>query len=321
MKDAAIIINPISGTRGKEGLWEVIKSRFRREGMAFTLYYTSGPDDARRLAREAAGNGCGMVVAVGGDGTINEIATALCHSDTPLGIIPSGSGNGLARTLQIPQTPEKALDIIFGGNLERCDCGVVNGHKFFCTFGIGFDAAVAHKFASAKRRGKLTYIRNAVEEYIRYRPAPYALSINGEVMVQEAFLIAVCNVPQYGNNVYIAPEASYNDGWLDITLVRNGSPVDTVMAGVGMLAGSFGTNKTIESFRIKEAVITRLAPGPVHIDGEPHEMGTRLEIECIPQVLKVFAPKIRHKFRPIVTPAQSFFTDLRDDFLHIFNKN
>lgn len=320
IKEALIIINPISGTRDKESLWEAIESRFHKEGLPFTTHYTTGPDDARKFAREAARRGSElMVVTVGGDGTINEVATGLCGSGVPLAIIPCGSGNGLARTLQIPQTPSKALDIIFEGNCEKCDCGTVNGRYFFCTFGLGFDAAVAHKFAGARRRGKLTYLRNAFEEYLNFRSAPYALAIDNEVIVKEAFIIAVCNVPQYGNNVYIAPEASFNDGWLDITLIRNGSPVDTVRTGVGMLAGSFGANKTIESFRVKKATITRLTPGPVQIDGEPFEMGTRLEIECVENALSVFMPKERHKFKPIVTPAQSFFSDLRDDFLHLFN--
>lgn len=319
-REAIIIINPISGTRDKESLWEAIETRFRKEGVPFTTFYTAGPDDARKLAREAVASGKKpAVIAVGGDGTINEVATALCGSDTPLGIIPCGSGNGLARTLQIPQTPGKALDIIFEGNLEKCDCGTVNGRNFFCTFGLGFDAAVAHKFAASRRRGKLSYIRKAAEEYLKFQSAPYALAIDGEVIVKEAFIIAVCNVPQYGNNVYIAPGASIDDGLLDITLIREGSPVDTVRTGVGMLAGSFGANKTIESFRVSKAAITRLSTGPVQLDGEPFEMGKHLEIECLPGALTIYMPRVRHKFRPVVSPAQSFLSDLFDDIVRLFN--
>lgn len=318
--EALVIVNPISGTRGKFGIGDAVENRFRQAGVAFTTLYTEGPHDARRLAEEAANRNCPLVVVAGGDGTVNEVATALCGSDTALGIIPCGSGNGLARTLEIPQTPDKALDIILKGHSEWCDCGMVNDKNFFCTFGLGFDAAVAHKFAGARRRGKLTYLRNAMSEYLSFRPAPYALSINGEVVVKEAFLIAVCNVSQYGNNVYIAPGASVTDGLLDITVIRSGNPVDTMLAGVGMLAGSFGPNKTIESFRVKEAQITRLAEGPVQIDGEPCLMGTKMDIRCRDKILKVLTPAHRHQFRPILTPIHSFFSDLGEDLRFMFTK-
>ncbi len=311
-----IIINPVSGTRSKENLDTILEERFRSVGVSPTIHYTTGPEDGRRLAGEAARSGYDLVVAVGGDGTVNEVASALCHTETALGIVPCGSGNGLARTLQIPQAPERAIDIIMDGNLQRCDYGTVNGRPFFCTFGVGFDAAVAHKFASANRRGKLTYIKNTLEEYLSYRPASYALLLDDKIVVKEAFLIAVCNVSQYGNNVYIAPNASVCDGWLDVTLVRSGTPVDAAMAGLGMLAGAFGPNKTVESFRVKKAVISRLEPGPAHIDGEPCELGTRMEIRCHDGALKVLVPRVVHKFKPIITPVQSFFTDLGDDLRH-----
>ncbi len=317
--EVLVIVNPISGTRGKFGIGETVEARFRQMGIPYTTLYTEGPDDARKLATEAAAKGCPLVVVAGGDGTVNEVASALCGSETALGIIPCGSGNGLARTLEIPQTPDKAIDIILGGHSELCDCGTVNGRNFFCTFGIGFDAAVAHKFAGSGRRGKLTYIKNTLSEYLTYRPAPYALLIDGKVVVKEAFLIAVCNVSQYGNNVYIAPGASVTDGLLDITVIRAGRPVDTMMAGVGMLTGSFGPNKTIESFRVKEAQITRLEPGPVQLDGEPARMGTHLDIKCREKILRVMTPKVRHQFKPILTPIHSFFSDLGDDIRYILS--
>lgn len=317
-REVLVIENPISGTRGKFSIGEAVESRFRQAGIPYTTLYTEGPDDARRLATGAAERGCPLVVVAGGDGTVNEVATALCGTETALGIIPCGSGNGLARTLEIPQHPDRAIDIILGGHCEKCDCGMVNGRNFFCTFGLGFDAAVAHKFANTRRRGKLSYLRNALAEYLNFQPAAYALSIGGEVVVKEAFLIAVCNVSQYGNNVYIAPGASVTDGLLDITVIRSGNPVDTMLAGVGMLAGSFGPNKTIESFRVKEAQITRLAPGPVQIDGEPYEMGTMMDITCRERILKVLTPSRRHQFRPILTPVHSFFADIGEDIRYMF---
>lgn len=316
-EDVLVIVNPISGTRSKSNIEDLLEERFAAAGLPYTLHLTTGPDDGRRVAEEAARRGVKLIIAVGGDGTVNEIASALCHTQAVLGIIPCGSGNGLARTLEIPQSADKALDVILGGCVEKCDYGVVNGMPFFCTFGVGFDAAVARKFAGSSRRGKLTYVKHAVEEYLQYQPARYALSLDGEVVVKEAFLIAVCNISQYGNNVYVAPEASVTDGMLDVTVVRAGNPVETTMAGLGMLAGTFGPNRTIESFRVRHAVITRLEPGPVQLDGEPLQMGKRLEVECKAGALKVLVPTMRHKFRPVITPMQAFFSDIGGDLKYI----
>lgn len=316
-RKGVVVINPISGTRSKEGLEEIILDRLRGSGVQATALYTRGPQDASRLAREAASAGCDLVVVAGGDGTVNQVAGTLCQTDVKMGIVPCGSGNGLARTFEIPQSPQKAMDIILKGWVEECDYGTVNGLPFFCTFGVGFDAAVAEKFAGSKRRGKLTYLRKTLEEYLSYRPASYTLQLPEGTEVREAFLIAVCNVSQYGNNVYIAPEASPTDGLLDITLVRNGTPAATAMAGIGMLAGTFGPNKTIESYRVNRAIITRTDDGPVQLDGEPREMGRRLEVECHRGALKMVVPRTRHKFKPIITPIQAMFTDVAEDIRHI----
>ncbi|MDE5887352.1 MAG: diacylglycerol kinase family lipid kinase [Muribaculaceae bacterium] len=314
-RKAMLVINPVAGTRSKKGLEEVVASHLSQHAITLDTVFTSGSGDASRFASEAAGDGFDIVISAGGDGTVNEIAGALSHTQTALGILPLGSGNGLARSLCIPQDVGEALKIITEGHVLTADRGLANGNPFYCTFGIGFDAAVSEKFAQTKRRGRMTYIKNVVREFINYQSQPYALSIGGKVLTENAFLIAVCNAPQYGNNAYIAPQAKLDDGLLDITVVHSGSPFSTMMVGVDLLAGSIDKNTHIDTFRVSCATITRLAEGPAHVDGDPLTMGKVIEIGCQPGVLKVFAPEKAEEFKPIVSPLRSMLSDIRYDVL------
>ena len=157
---ALLIINPISGTADKEGLDRYVRSRLGMRGINVDTAWTAGSGDATRLANNAVRAGYGSVIAAGGDGTINETAAALCHTGVALGIIPCGSGNGLARHIGIPLDINGAVNIIENGLTQDCDFGTVNGRPFFCTFGAGFDATVSEKFATDKQRGRMTYIKN-----------------------------------------------------------------------------------------------------------------------------------------------------------------
>ena len=202
-KRIMLIINPISGTGSKKGVPEMVEERLARAGYHMDLRFTGGQGDATEFAAEAAKAGYTGVLACGGDGTINETARALCGSDTALGILPAGSGNGLARHLGIPVDIELALQIVEQQNIVRSDYGTVNGVPFFCTFGMGFDAAVSHRFARQSHRGLLSYVRSAVSEYVQFRPQTYTISANGKILTEKAFLVAVCNASQWGNNAYI----------------------------------------------------------------------------------------------------------------------
>lgn len=309
-KRALLIVNPISGTRSKAGIITMVKERMEKNGVELECRMTEGPGHAREMAREAVSTGTDMVLAAGGDGTINEIGNAVRDTRVILGMIPCGSGNGLGRTLGIPQEPERALDIIVSGRVLKCDYGLVNEHPFFCTCGVGFDAAVAEKFAANKRRGYITYIKSAVTEYINYSPGVYALSIEGKVVTERALLIAVCNVPQYGNNAYVAPEALITDGLLDITIVHAGSPLSDIIAGVSLFTGTIGRHRSVDVFRVPAATIVRHDAGPVQVDGEPMRMGSRLDVSCARSRLNVFAPGEPKPFKPFLTPLQSFFNDM-----------
>lgn len=299
-----LIINPISGTGSKKGVEETVCKAMADSGHEVDVRLTGARGDATRLAGEAVRQGYYGVLACGGDGTVNETARALCGTDTALGILPAGSGNGLARHLQIPVDISMALKVVASDNVVASDYGTVNGLPFFCTFGMGFDAAVSHRFARQSRRGMLSYIKSAISEYVQYRPSTYTVSANGKLLTEKAFLIAVCNASQWGNNAYIAPEASITDGLLDITIVHSGTAIDAAVMGMDIFTGYINKNTMVHSFRAPACVIYRNNAGEAHIDGEPMMLDDILDIKCHRGALRIFTPDQSHRFTPVITPLQ-----------------
>lgn len=317
-----LIINPISGTADKSELPQIV-SQGIKEAMGFDvdLKMTTAKGDANQFAKEAVEQGYYGVIVAGGDGTVNEVATALCDSDVALGIIPSGSGNGLARHLEIPVDYDLSLKVIKQNNVVSCDYATVNGHPFFCTFGIGFDAAVSDRFSKQRKRGRFMYFKSAIEEYIKFEPQVYTISANGKIFTQNAFLVACCNASQYGNNAYIAPDASMSDGLLDVIIIHAGSPIDTAMLGVDLFTGYINRNTLLQSFQAPAAVIYRSQEGVAHIDGDPIDLGEIMEVKCHKGGLKIFVSKDKHSpFRPIITPINNMVTDTRILMSNFFNK-
>ena len=315
-----LVINPISGTGNKKEVAPAVEQRVSELGFDLDVRLTGGRGDATRFAREASDAGYYGVIACGGDGTVNETATALCGSRTALGIIPAGSGNGLARHLGIPIEPEAAVKIIAENHIVDSDYGSVNGHPFFCTFGVGFDAAVSGNFARQHRRGKLMYLKSAISEYVKFHPQVYTVSANGQVLTEKAFLIACCNASQYGNNAYIAPTASITDGLLDITIIHAGNPLNTAMVGVDLFTGYINSNTLIHSFRAPSAVIYRQQEGPAHLDGEPVNITETMDIKCHANSLRIFTPTKEVKFRPIITPIENATRDLLCSITRFFSR-
>ena len=311
-----LIINPISGTNSKRGLQEYLEKRIKAMGHYITTSLTQGPGDATRLAQNAVKDGFDTVLACGGDGTVNEVATALVGTNVALGILPNGSGNGLARHIDIPVDPILALKVIQKGKVTACDYCTVNDIPFFCTFGLGFDAAVSHRFATGHQRGLLAYLRSTINEFISFKPETYRLTINDKSICVDAFLIACCNASQYGNNAFIAPTASITDGMIDITLVHSGNALSQALVGVELLAGSITQGGLIDTFKTDKLIISRQQAGIAHIDGEPIELPDKLTITCHHKGLKIFAPAKRSKFKPVFTPTYLFF---RDCCIHIGN--
>lgn len=308
--DLMVIVNPVAGTISKTNLTEELCQKLSDLGFSLDLRKTTKKGDATVLAREAVAKNYLGVIAVGGDGTVNETANALCNTNTALGIIPAGSGNGLARHLGISMDPMKAADVIGERRIVPSDYGTVNNRHFYCTFGVGFDAAVSHRFANQNRRGKMMYLKSAIDEYIHYKPQEYVISANGKVLTEKAFLIAICNASQYGNNAYIAPYADITDGMLDITIVHAGNALDIASVGIDLMSGSLPRNLMIDTFRTESAVISSAEKGPAHIDGEPLTMDDIMYIQCHPRQLRIFTPSKAEHFRPIITPIKSMFNDL-----------
>ena len=319
-KKALLIINPISGTRSKHGLAAAVKNHLSNLKTEVVVKETKAGGDAFNMAREAVDNGFDMVITAGGDGTVNEAANALAFSKCTLGILPFGSGNGLARSVGVPQDTFAALKLIEEGHVLNCDRGIVNGHPFYCTFGIGFDATVSEKFATMKKRGRVTYIRSAFREFLNYRSQPYAIIINGKMITEKALLIAVCNAPQYGNNAYIGPKAKLTDGLLDITVVHADNPFNTLLMSMDMFTGMLDKNRGIGTFKVPSLTIIRTEKGPVHLDGEPMQMGKKLEIKCERKALRVFAPEKNTNFQPFISPIRAILDDMRYDVMAKFRQ-
>lgn len=304
-KRCLLIINPVSGTSSKEQVASATAEAISAAGMRLDTVYTRHAGHATELAATAAAQGTYAVIAAGGDGTVNETARALCGTDTALGIIPMGSGNGLARHLNIPVSLHPALDIITRGHTVACDHCTVNGLPFFCTCGVGFDAAVSDGFASRpKNRGMINYMRSAVEQFVKYKSEHYVIRSEGHEIVEQAFLIACCNASQYGNNTFIAPRASITDGLMDVTVVHAGTRLGSFLTGIEIMAGTLGDSARVHTFRTSHLTIERTSPGSAHIDGEPVTLDRIPEIRCHPATLKVFSPG-EMRVRPIITPVDA----------------
>lgn len=317
IKRLFLIINPISGTGSKKGLEEELRTRLSECGFETVVEFTTCAGDATRLAKRAVSEGFDGVLACGGDGTVNETARAMAGTGVPMGIVPAGSGNGLARHMGIPIDPLLALDVIAERNIRDCDYGTVNGTPFFCTFGVGFDAAVSDRFATSGKRGKMTYVRSAFKEFVNYRPGRYTIIADGERITDDAFLVTVCNASQYGNNAYIAPEASITDGFLDIMVIKKMSKLRTFLLGLDLLWGTLSRHRGVRHLKVRNAVIERSEPGPAHLDGEPFAAGTRMDIECQPGRLRMFVTASKHTFQPFITPVESMVRDIGVTLRHL----
>ncbi len=306
-----LIVNPISGTRSKRKLIPVLERRLKEMGFDIDTRLTGARGDATRLAREAVDKKYYGVLACGGDGTVNETARALCDTGVPLGILPAGSGNGLARHIGLLIDPIEALKVIGERHIEDCDYCTANDRPFFCTFGVGFDAAVTHKFSRQRRRGLLMYLKSAIDVFVSFSPERYSLKTDDRVLVDKAFLIACCNASQYGNNAFIAPAASIRDGLMDITVIHKSNAFAQALVGVDLMTGYIGKNALIDIIRVSHATISRDQAGVAHIDGEPVDMPETIKVACHPGGLRMFTPRDKMKFRPLVTPLKMMLRDWR----------
>ncbi len=291
MKKVAFILNPISGTKRKNAIIKYIKGVLeQKDGYSAEFYTTRAVRDAYRAAKEFVGNGFDIVVAIGGDGTINEVAEGLIGSGTKLGIIPVGSGNGLARHLEIPMLYHLAVATVFEENTQSIDAGMINGKVFFCTAGVGFDAVVGEKFNSSGARGLMTYIEFCAKEFPKYVPQEYEIHVMDRVIREKAFLITFANSSQWGNNAIIAPDANISDGMVDVVVWRDSPKVTMPLLTAELFTGTIKYSEFIDTYRCKEIKIVREKEGLIQFDGESMLMGRELDLTVLPGAVKVIVP-------------------------------
>lgn len=296
MTRALVVINPISGA-GRAypgGAAEVDLARrvFVDAGYEVEVIVTTGPGHATAAARETASRGVDLMVAWGGDGTMNDVARVAAFSDVALAIVPAGSGNGLARELGVPLDPRSALALAAQGARRRIDVGEVNGEYFFNVAGLGLDARIAHAFASRRgRRGRLGYAKVGVGAVWAYRAQPYELSWDGGAVRQDALFIALANSRQYGSHGCIAPPARLDDGQLDLVIVGD-VPLWRLLSQMpAFFAGRLAPSAHVQMHRFREATIIPRGVGELHLDGEPRQVTDSLRVRVHPQALDVVAPQ------------------------------
>lgn len=287
---ALFIINPISGGKKKDGVPDLIEKHLDTEALKPVIVFSDSVSHARQIALEAV-NKVELIVAVGGDGTVNEIASATVGSTTSLGIVPFGSGNGLSRFMKIPMDTIAAIRNLNEGKLELIDSATLNGKPFFNMAGIGFDAHIAELFSHNKTRGFATYIKTSFAEINKYRSQRYQIGIDGKTYDREAFMISFANSSQYGNNAHISPQASVQDGLLDVCIIKQFPIWRLPEMGIRMMLKTADKVKFVEIIRGKHITIKREQPGPIHLDGEPIMDGEELVVDVLPASLRLIAGK------------------------------
>jgi YegS/Rv2252/BmrU family lipid kinase len=303
----SVIINPVSGVSSKDKIPDLIASYCQERGVALRVLKTEYAGHAKELTLKAIDDGTDCVIAVGGDGTVNEVAQNLLYSDVTLGIIPKGSGNGLARELNIPLDVKGAIEVVFSGHTSIIDACKANERTFFCTCGVGFDATVSREFAKEKRRGSLTYIKDVMESYLDYQPEVYELNIDNRTLKERAFLITCANASQYGNNAFIAPNADLRDGRIDITILSPFNALDMGPLAIQLFTKTIEKNSKIKTLQAKEAQIVRRKAGVMHIDGEPVMGPEEINISVIKSAVKVFTPKNKTFVADVQRRINDFF--------------
>jgi len=285
-KQILFIINPISGTGKQKIVEQLIAAHLDQNKFNFTIKYTKRAGHAIGLSAAASSENYAIVVAVGGDGSVNEVGQSLVGSDTVLGIIPTGSGNGLARHLNIPMKLKTAIELLNEATFNLVDTGTMNGLVFLGTAGIGFDAHIGKLFDEAETRGFFTYVKLSVMEFFKYKPAEYKIEIDGVNYTRKAFLVCFGNSNQWGNNVYISPNSVINDGFLRVIILQKMSLLFLPFFILKLFRKRVATSTYYEELKGKRIIVKQVSK-LAHLDGDPIEIGNELIIEVKPSSLNV----------------------------------
>ncbi len=291
MPKIRFIVNPISGINrnpGKIVYW--IERSFRDSDSEFEITLTKHRGHAVELAREAAANNYAIAVAVGGDGTVNEVGRGLVGSQTALGVIPAGSGNGFARNLNIPLDQREAIDMLLSPAFRRIDVGKINQHYFFNVAGTGLDAEISKNFEEFGMRGPVPYFLVGTKAMLAYQPKPLKIISEEFTATLSPLIISIANGPQYGNGAIIAPQAQLDDGKLDVCIIDPIPLWKAVPNLYRLFNGSIDEFEGYRSFQIRSLTIERSQAGTIHTDGDPHEEDALLKIEVVPASLRVAVP-------------------------------
>lgn len=285
-----LIINPVSGTESKKNIPEDVAASLDQKKTDLIIRVTGYPRHASEIAREAVQEGFKSVIVAGGDGTVNEAARELVNTSTALGIIPLGSGNGLARDLGIPIDAEKALDIVLKDSTRAIDYGTANGHVFFCTCGFGFDAFISDRFADERRRGPLGYVRNVLESVVDFKSDEYEITHDGGTLRERAFILTCANASQYGNEAHIAPGASLDDGKMNVSILKPLNALEIPQTTLQLFTRNIDKNSKMTTLVTQRLHIKRSRSGVMHVDGEPLQAENEIDVRIFHKGLHVFAP-------------------------------
>jgi diacylglycerol kinase (ATP) len=293
------IVNPISGTRNKSGLENLIRKKTTAAGFPFAIFPSVAGGDYSFLDHYIKEQKVTDIIIAGGDGTINQAINYLRKWKLPFGIIPCGSGNGLALSAGIPKSTEKALNIVFTGKCQWTDAFTING-KFACMLcGLGFDAQVAHDFANDPNRGLTTYIKQTVKNFITSKSYTFGIRTKGKTFITDAFFISVANSNQFGNNFKIAPQASLTDGMLDIVIMTKQNKLSMLVQALKQVAGFNEVQETafvnaqssMIYFQAPSLTINNALDAPLHIDGDPVETEKELKFQVLPSCFQLLVIK------------------------------
>ena len=290
-KNIHFIINPVSGTGKQENILKKIEKEIDAQIFNTHAHYTERENQATEIAKKLCSNEANVIVAVGGDGTVNEVSQALVNSNCVLGIIPTGSGNGLARHLGIPQNVNKALRLLNTLNARKIDSCTANGEFFINVSGMGYDGHIAHRFAEKRKRGMKTYLKLILSEWWRYSAKKYQIEINGKpVFKGKAVLISFANGTQFGNNIIISPESIEDDGIIELCILKPFRFYEIPHLLLDLATRRLHLNKRMEIISCSQATI-KSKYAKTHLDGEPKVLGDCLELKVHPESINVIGSR------------------------------
>lgn len=284
------IVNPVSGKVKRTNIVKQINEHLELNKYNVVIENTKYKGHASAIAEQYKEKGINKIVAVGGDGTVNEVGSAIINTNISLGIIPRGSGNGLARFLSIPMNAKSAIEILNNPTIKDIDTAKINDKYFFCTCGVGFDAHVGNIFNKYTKRRSLNYLKATIHEFFTYKPNKYSLKFDNHKKKVKCLLITIANAGQYGNNVYISPDAKVDDGLLDLCILKPFPKSIMLPIGFRLIGRTLNKSKYLEVIKCKKIILKKKKKVKCHYDGETYKVGKKIVVKIIPASLKVMIP-------------------------------